>query len=106
MLVSRLLAVVCAAPMVAACSGGGVSGPAAQAGRPAVDWNGIALAALPYGSTLLVDTFRCDSATTGATFQNQSTGHGFFMSRESCRIFSWMTTARPLDTACLVPCVP
>lgn len=73
---------------------------------PTVDWNGIALAALPYGSTLLVDTFRCDSATTGVTFQNQSTGHGFFMSRESCRIFSWMTPARPLDTACLVPCVP
>src|SRR5664280_113944 len=34
MLVSRLLAVVCAAPRVAACSVGGVSGPAAQAGRP------------------------------------------------------------------------
>ena len=54
---------------------------------PSVDWNGIALAALPYGSALLVDTFRCDSATTGVTCQNQSTGHGFFMSRESYRIF-------------------
>src|SRR5450759_3134525 len=54
---------------------------------PTVDWSGIALAALPYGSTLLVDTFRCDSATTGVTCQNQSTGHGFFMSRESYRFF-------------------
>jgi len=54
---------------------------------PTVDWNGIALAVLPYGSTLLVDTFRCDSATTGVTCQNQSTGHGFFMSRESYRFF-------------------
>jgi len=54
---------------------------------PTVDWNGIALAALPYGSTLLVDTFRCDSATTGVTCQNQSTGHGFFMSREAYRFF-------------------
>ena len=54
---------------------------------PTVDWNGVALAALPYGSPLLVDTFRCDSATTGVTCQNQSTGHGFFMSRESYRFF-------------------
>jgi hypothetical protein len=54
---------------------------------PTVDWNGIALAVLPYGSTLLVNTFRCDSATTGVTCQNQSTGHGFFMSRESYRFF-------------------
>jgi hypothetical protein len=54
---------------------------------PTVDWNGIALAALPYGSALVVDTFRCDSATTGVTCQNQTTGHGFVMSRESYRIF-------------------
>jgi hypothetical protein len=54
---------------------------------PTVDWNGVALAALPYGSTLLVDPFRCDSAPTGVTCQNQTTGHGFFMSRESYRFF-------------------
>ena len=58
-----------------------------EAGDPTVPWNGMTLAALPYGSTLVVDTFRCDSATGGVTCQNESTGHGFFMSRDSIRIF-------------------
>lgn len=56
-------------------------------GDPTVSWDGRTLVALPYGSTLLVGTFRCDSATAGVTCQNVSTGHGFFMSRESIRIF-------------------
>ena len=56
-------------------------------GDPTVSWDGRTLVALPYSSTLLVGTFRCDSATAGVTCQNESTGHGFFMSRASIRIF-------------------
>ena len=56
-------------------------------GDPTVAWDGMTLVALPYGSTLVGGTFRCDSATTGVTCGNESTGHGFFMSRESIRIF-------------------
>lgn len=54
---------------------------------PSVPWNGLTLVALPYGSTLVVGPFRCDSATDGVTCQNESTGHGFFMSRPSIRFF-------------------
>jgi hypothetical protein len=58
-----------------------------KASDPMVPWNGMTLVALPYGATIVVGTFRCDSATDGVTCTNESTGHGFFMSRESIRIF-------------------
>jgi len=56
-------------------------------GDPAVAWNGLTLAALPYGATIVVTTFRCDNLSSGVTCENESTGHGFFMSRESIRFF-------------------
>jgi hypothetical protein len=54
---------------------------------PTVEVNGLTLAALPYGSALLVGTLQCDSATTGVTCKNTSTGHGFSMAREAYSIF-------------------
>jgi hypothetical protein len=35
----------------------------------------------------VVGTFRCDTLTAAVTCANESTGHGFDMSRESYRIF-------------------
>ena len=58
-----------------------------KAGDPTVSWDGMTLVALPYDATIIVGTFRCDSATDGVTCVNESTGHGFFMGRESIRIF-------------------
>jgi hypothetical protein len=58
-----------------------------KAGDPTVSWDGMTLVSLPYGATLVVGTFRCDSADPGVTCVNEATGHGFFMSRESIRIF-------------------
>jgi hypothetical protein len=52
-----------------------------RAGDPTVAVNGLTLAALPYGSSLLSGTLQCDSATTGVTCKNISTGHGFTMAR-------------------------
>ena len=54
---------------------------------PTVSWDGMTLVTLPEGAMLVVGTFRCDSADAGVTCQNDSTGHGFFMSRSSIRIF-------------------
>lgn len=42
---------------------------------------------LPYGSALAVGHMRCDSATTGVTCRNLTTGHGFSMAREAYSIF-------------------
>ncbi len=54
---------------------------------PTVEMNGLTLAALPYGSAILVGVLRCDSAATGVTCRNTSTGHGLTMSREAYSIF-------------------
>ena len=54
---------------------------------PTVQMNGLTLAALPYGSAILVGTLRCDSAASGVTCTNTGTGHGFTMSREAYSIF-------------------
>lgn len=58
-----------------------------RSGDPTVAVNGLTLAALPYGSGILVGTLECDSATTGVTCTNSSTTHGFTMSREAYSIF-------------------
>lgn len=58
-----------------------------RTGDPTVVVNGLTLAALPYGSALLGGMLQCDSATTGVTCKNTSTGHGFTMSREAYSIF-------------------
>ena len=58
-----------------------------RSGDPTVVVNGLTLAALPYGSGLLVGALERDSATTGVTCRNSSTGHGFTMSREAYTIF-------------------
>ena len=58
-----------------------------RSGDPTVVVNGLTLAALPYGSAILVGTLQCDSATTGVTCRNTATGHGFSMSREAYSIF-------------------
>ena len=58
-----------------------------RSGDPTVVVNGLTLAALPYGSAILVGTLECDSATTGATCTNIGTGHGFTISREAYSIF-------------------
>ena len=44
------------------------------------------LPTLAYGRTWSWHGFRCNSATTGLTCRNTS-GHGFFLSRESQRVF-------------------
>ena len=54
---------------------------------PPVVVNGLTLAALPYGSAIVLGTLECDSATTGVTCLNTSTRHGFTMSREAYTIF-------------------
>jgi len=41
---------------------------------------------LPYGHTWRWHRFRCTSETTGLTCRNPQ-GHGFFLSRESQRVF-------------------
>jgi hypothetical protein len=56
-------------------------------GDPTVMWYGTALAALPYGSSIVVSSFQCSSETTGVTCTNTDTGHGFSMSREAYSIF-------------------
>jgi hypothetical protein len=58
-----------------------------RSGDPTILVNGLTLAALPYGSAILVGTLQCDSATTGVTCRNLSTGHGFTMAREAYAIF-------------------
>ena len=58
-----------------------------RTGDPTVVVNGLTLAALPYGSAILVGTLECDSATTGVTCTNSSTAHGFTLSREAYSIF-------------------
>lgn len=54
---------------------------------PTVSVNDLTLAALPYGSALLLGTLQCESASTGVTCRNTSTGHGFTMSREAYSVF-------------------
>jgi hypothetical protein len=60
-----------------------------QAGGPTVTISDMALTlvVLPYGSALAVGHFRCDSAATGMTCRNLSTGHGFSMATEAYSIF-------------------
>ena len=58
-----------------------------RSGDPTVVVNGLTLAALPYGSAILVGTLQCDSATTGVTCRNLTTGHGFSMATEAYTIF-------------------
>lgn len=45
------------------------------------------LPAVPYGHSWKRGRFRCDSETTGLTCRNMVTKHGFFLSRESTRLF-------------------
>jgi hypothetical protein len=47
----------------------------------------LTLVVLPYGTALAVGQMRCDSATTGVTCRNLTTGHGFSMAREAYSIF-------------------
>jgi hypothetical protein len=54
------------------------------AGDTALDPSGHPLA---YGATDSVGAFRCASATTGMTCTEVHTGHGFFISIQSYRIF-------------------
>ena len=43
--------------------------------------------AVPYGTDTIVDTFRCQSRTSGMTCTNTSTGHGFFIAIQGYRGF-------------------
>ena len=81
---------------VTACVGDSIVGTAAldsgygswrKQGDPEVRWDGYTLVALPDGAEIVLGIFRCDSATAAVTCQNDETGHGFFMSRESYRVF-------------------
>lgn len=54
---------------------------------PTVVVYGMTMAALPYGSGLDSGAFRCESATTGVTCRNTTTGHGFTMAREAYSLF-------------------
>jgi hypothetical protein len=54
---------------------------------PIVTVYDLKLVALPYGSSLAVGSFRCDSASTGVTCKNTATGHGFTMAREAYSIY-------------------
>jgi len=47
----------------------------------------MTLAVLPYGTALAVGHMRCDSASTGVTCRNLTTGHGFSMATEAYTIF-------------------
>jgi hypothetical protein len=47
----------------------------------------MTMAVLPYGSALASGVIRCESATSGVTCRNTSTGHGFTMAREAYSIF-------------------
>jgi len=58
-----------------------------RSGDPTVEVNGLALAALPYGSGLVLGTLECDVATSGVTCKNSSTGHGFTIAREAYTTF-------------------
>jgi hypothetical protein len=42
---------------------------------------------LPYGTDSVVGRFRCQSRTAGVTCTNGDTGHGFFISIGSYRVF-------------------
>jgi hypothetical protein len=60
-----------------------------KAGGPTVtvaDAN-MTLAVLPYDSALAVGRIRCDSASTGVTCRNLTTGHGFSMAAEAYATF-------------------
>lgn len=58
-----------------------------RSGDPTVEVNGLALAALPYGSGIALGTLECDVASTGVTCTNTGTGHGFTIAREAYTIF-------------------
>jgi hypothetical protein len=60
-----------------------------QAGGPRVTDSDahMTFVVLPYGSALAVGHMRCDSATTGVTCRNLTTGHGFSMAREAYSTF-------------------
>ena len=54
------------------------------AGDTALDPTGTAL---PYGSASVEGSFSCVSETTGVTCSSAADGHGFFISRQSYRLF-------------------
>lgn len=58
-----------------------------RAGDPTVVVYDMTMAVLPYGSALASGVIRCESATSGVTCRNTSTGHGFTMAREAYSIF-------------------
>jgi len=64
--------------------GGTGSGQFVCAGDTAMDPSAAELA---YGSASVEGAFRCVSATTGMTCTNTATGHGFFISIQSYRMF-------------------
>lgn len=47
----------------------------------------MTMAVLPYGSGLVSGAIQCESAPTGVTCRNTTTGHGFTMAREAYSIF-------------------
>lgn len=54
---------------------------------PTVVVYGMTMAVLPYGSGLISGAYTCESATTGVTCRNTTTGHGFTMAREAYSLF-------------------
>lgn len=58
-----------------------------HSGDPTVSLDTVTLAALPYGSAIVVGPMRCESATTGVRCLNTGTRHGFTMAREAYTIF-------------------
>jgi hypothetical protein len=60
------------------------SGYLVCAGDTALNPHGVALR---YGTSSRVSPITCMSATSGITCTNTATGHGFFISRQSYRIF-------------------
>jgi hypothetical protein len=43
--------------------------------------------ALPYGQSISAEVLRCDSAESGITCRDTTTGHGFAIAREAYRVF-------------------
>jgi hypothetical protein len=43
--------------------------------------------ALPYGESIEAGSFRCTSAEDGMTCENRDSGHGFFLARETYRVY-------------------
>lgn len=62
-------------------------GPGQVVGECWSDFPMVGGEALAYGHSLRVGRMQCDSATTGITCRNRSSGHGFSASRSSYRVF-------------------